>query len=67
MAGTSIRVVLELDADTDPLQGRLCAPDQPVRPFTGWLALAEAITATQAAARAPGGDTPVGAPARPQH
>jgi hypothetical protein len=54
MEDTPIRLVLELDRDTDAPHGRLCAPDQLERPFTGWLALAAAITAATAAASAIG-------------
>jgi hypothetical protein len=45
---TPIRVVLEIDPDSNPVQGRFCAPGEPDRPFSGWLALAEAITAIHA-------------------
>ena len=49
MSRTPIRVVLEIDPDSNPVQGRFRAPGEPDRPFSGWLALAEAITAIHAA------------------
>lgn len=40
---TVVRRDLEVEAGTEPLQGRLCVDGEPVRDFRGWLELFAAI------------------------
>ena len=39
----TLRLELELDSHTDPIQGRLGSPDGELIPFTGWLELMAAM------------------------
>ena len=39
----AVRIVLELVAGGEPIQGRLSTSDGEWRSFTGWMALARAI------------------------
>ena len=38
-----VRVVLDLDLDGEPIRGSVCGADQGIRPFFGWLELANAL------------------------
>jgi hypothetical protein len=46
----AVRVVLDLDPNSEPIRGSLSASDQDSRPFFGWLELASAVEAARAAA-----------------
>jgi hypothetical protein len=35
----AIRIVIDLDADTDPIEGTLIEPERHASAFRGWLAL----------------------------
>jgi hypothetical protein len=45
-----VRVVLDLDPNSEPIRGSLSATDQDSRPFFGWLELAGAVEAARAEA-----------------
>ncbi len=36
---TAIRIVIDLDANTDPIEGALIEPERHASVFRGWLAL----------------------------
>jgi hypothetical protein len=57
----SIVLRLEVDRHADPITGTVTQGDQVVHPFTGWLALTDAIEsirAVHAEAHVPVGDMP---------
>ena len=43
LPGVTIRIVLELDGDGDPIRGRLIEPERQAGEFYGWLVLASLI------------------------
>jgi hypothetical protein len=56
-----MRVLLDLDPASDPIQGRVRAESAPAadaRPFSGWLELSSLIEQLRAGVRRPGHTTP---------
>lgn len=48
-----VTVTLEIEADSDPIAGRVRVEGERPREFTGWVELAAAIEGAVAASRAP--------------
>lgn len=40
-----LRMVLEVDRRSEPIEGRLLAPEDAARPFVGWLGLIQVLDA----------------------
>ena len=45
-----LRVVLEVERDTDPIRGTVADPSGPARAYVGWLALMGALDELRGAA-----------------
>ena len=43
-----VRVVLDLEADAEPIRGSMTGTDLPSQPFYGWLELADLLEAARA-------------------
>lgn len=51
----TIKVVIEVDTNREPIEGRLLEPSALATPFRGWLSLAALIESTRAHPTSPHG------------